>query len=386
MTFVSFAQNLEDVTLWRALGHLENGYYIDVGAYSPHVDSVTHAFYDRGWRGINIEPNPEYLEQLKARRDRDVNLGTAVSEEAGEAVLHIIENTGLTTLQSDIAEMHARNGWKARQITVQTRSLNSIWAEHVPPDQEVHFLKVDVEGHERAVIASLDWTRYRPWIVVVEATVPARDELSCSVWDEILCEAGYEHVYWDGLNRFYLATEHSDLKDAFLNPLDVSDGFTTSDHTSAKSERPTAKQALVQKETAWTTLKRAIRVPRREATGLRSHDETMGPRGRESDYLSSRPLWERLLFRESGKPKRPLRRLLFHKNGKPRGMFRHLVLHQNGRPHSPFRKWMHSEHYQSLPKAVRLPGMDEVGSKSLSRLEAYFMLRLQSARGCKDKT
>ena len=56
MTFVSYAQNFEDVMLWRALREVTHGFYIDVGAADPDSDSVTRAFYDRGWSGINVEP------------------------------------------------------------------------------------------------------------------------------------------------------------------------------------------------------------------------------------------------------------------------------------------------------------------------------------------
>ena len=54
--FVSYAQNFEDVILWRALHDVTPGFYIDIGANSPTIDSVTKAFYERGWRGINVEP------------------------------------------------------------------------------------------------------------------------------------------------------------------------------------------------------------------------------------------------------------------------------------------------------------------------------------------
>lgn len=66
--FVSYAQNCEDVILWRALRHVEHGFYIDAGANDPDMDSVTKAFYERGWRGINIEPIEEWHERLKAHR------------------------------------------------------------------------------------------------------------------------------------------------------------------------------------------------------------------------------------------------------------------------------------------------------------------------------
>ena len=38
MTFVSYAQNGEDVVLWRALSHVENGFYVDVGAADPETE------------------------------------------------------------------------------------------------------------------------------------------------------------------------------------------------------------------------------------------------------------------------------------------------------------------------------------------------------------
>jgi hypothetical protein len=41
----SYAQNFEDVMLWRALGHVAQGFYIDLGAHDPVIDSVSHALY-----------------------------------------------------------------------------------------------------------------------------------------------------------------------------------------------------------------------------------------------------------------------------------------------------------------------------------------------------
>ena len=43
--FVSYAQHGEDVVMWRALGPRTDVFYVDVGAYHPIHDSVTHALY-----------------------------------------------------------------------------------------------------------------------------------------------------------------------------------------------------------------------------------------------------------------------------------------------------------------------------------------------------
>ena len=61
MPFVSYAQNYEDVMLWRVLRDVERGFYVDVGAADPEEWSVTRAFYDRGRSGINVEPLEEYF-------------------------------------------------------------------------------------------------------------------------------------------------------------------------------------------------------------------------------------------------------------------------------------------------------------------------------------
>ncbi|MHC5827470.1 MAG: FkbM family methyltransferase, partial [Nostoc sp.] len=83
MTFISYAQNLEDVLLNRVFKHKINGFYIDVGALHPTVDSVTKAFYDRGWSGINIEPIKENCNIFQKERPKDINLNIALSNSEG---------------------------------------------------------------------------------------------------------------------------------------------------------------------------------------------------------------------------------------------------------------------------------------------------------------
>src|SRR5665811_1404967 len=98
MTFISYAQNLEDVMLWRVLKHIDQGYYIDIGAAWPNEHSITKAFYDHGWHGINVEPNPVFFHQLEESRPRDQNLCLAVSDSEGSMVMNFLEGTGLSTL------------------------------------------------------------------------------------------------------------------------------------------------------------------------------------------------------------------------------------------------------------------------------------------------
>ena len=223
MSFVSYAQNFEDVMIWRALKHVENGFYIDVGANDPTLYSVTRAFYDRGWHGINLEPVDEFFARLEAQRPRDINLKVGAGESAGSFSFFDIPDTGLATSDPTVAQRHRDAGWIVNTIEVPVLPLSDICQKHV--DGEIHFLKIDVEGAEKNVLLGMDFKRWRPWLVVVEATLPMSQETAHAGWEFLLTDAAYEYVYFDGLNRYYVAREHAELKPAFSLPPNVFDDF-----------------------------------------------------------------------------------------------------------------------------------------------------------------
>ncbi|EKY3318379.1 FkbM family methyltransferase [Vibrio cholerae] len=229
MSFISYSQNFEDVMLWRALKNIEEGFYIDIGAAWPDEHSVTKAFYDKGWKGINIEPNLNHFHRLEIERPRDINLQVAVSDTSGALEMTVFEDTGLSTLVSNIAEVHVNNGYQYEKVSVPVVTLTELIEKYLSPEQDVHFLKVDVEGMEERVIKGNNWLSFRPWIIVVEATVPMTDTESYNNWDSLLIESNYLFAYADGLNRFYVAKEHSILIEKFKFPPNVFDQFITYD-------------------------------------------------------------------------------------------------------------------------------------------------------------
>ena len=228
MTFVSYSQNYEDVMLWRSLRSIEHGFYIDVGAAWPDVDSVTKAFYQHGWRGINIEPNEELFLSLKEKRLEDINLNYAISDVNGVLHMNFLSNKGLSTADEEIASGHIERGNLNIRREVEAKTLDQVWVDHVPEGQEVHFVKIDVEGLEKSVISGLDWHSRRPWIVVVEATLPMSQVESHEEWEPILLSAGYLMAYADGLNRFYVAREREELMDRFRYPPNIWDDYVLS--------------------------------------------------------------------------------------------------------------------------------------------------------------
>jgi hypothetical protein len=71
----------------------------------------------------------------------------------------------------------------------------------------IDFLKIDVEGAEADVLAGNDWREVRPRVVVIEAVAPGSMAEAHAAWEPILLANGYGFVFFDGLNRFYLAEE-----------------------------------------------------------------------------------------------------------------------------------------------------------------------------------
>lgn len=223
-TFVSYAQNGEDVILWRALGNVRDGRYVDVGAADPEVDSVTKAFVDRGWRGIDVEPVPQYAERLREARPLNEVVQAAITDEAvGELVLHVFEGTGLSTVGDKVAK--GVSWTSAEEVVVPARSLDDVCASSGLLTGELHFLKIDVEGSEVSVLRSFSLDKWRPWVVVMESTLPNSSIQSFERWDALLVDAGYVFALFDGLNRYYVSPDHRELQEPLSYPACVLDRY-----------------------------------------------------------------------------------------------------------------------------------------------------------------
>ena len=242
MSMISYAQNYEDVMLVRALADVGKGFYIDVGAQHPINGSVTKAFQSRGWRGINIEPVERWFRLICDDRPQDINLNTAISDEPGYVELYDVEDTGLSTVSQDYARRYAKEGWSVVKKRLKAHTLNAVFRAYAPKD--VHFLKVDVEGAEAAVLRSLNLNHFRPWIILVEATKPNSTEPTFDEWEHLLLDARYIFAYDDGLNRFYVASEKEDRLAYFSRPPNFFDDFMPYAESWARTQMDRFSQQL----------------------------------------------------------------------------------------------------------------------------------------------
>lgn len=210
--------------LQRVFRGRKDGFYIDVGAMDPVIESVTKFFYDEGWSGINIEPNEWFYGKLLQERPRDINLNLALGEREERRELYLFERIGNSTFEESSRDRYVERGFEAKNVPVKVTTLASVCRDYVR--RPIDFLKVDCEGWEQFVIKGADWDRFRPTVLIIEATEPGTEIPSWEEWEPYLIEnARYEMVYFDGLNRFYLQRESLDLRSHFELPPNFHDQF-----------------------------------------------------------------------------------------------------------------------------------------------------------------
>ncbi|HEY1542500.1 MAG TPA: FkbM family methyltransferase [Xanthobacteraceae bacterium] len=207
---LSYTQNLEDYHLWLAFAGQATGTYIDVGGGHPVADNVSFWFYERGWNGIVVEPQPELAALYKHLRPRDRVVRGLVGRASGEIdFYHVDRLHGFSTTVREHAEKAKQFGVSYATIRMPVMTLAELCATHHLAT--VDFLKVDVEGGEADVLLGNDWTRFRPKVIVIEAIAPGSNEPAWEAWEPFLLAQGYRFTLFDTLNRFYVAQEHPDI-------------------------------------------------------------------------------------------------------------------------------------------------------------------------------
>ena len=207
----SYPQDMEDVILYNALYNEKEIFYIDIGSNDPVVGSVTKLLYElKGAHGINVEPQKHLVELTNRERPRDINLDVGVGEK-NERKTFFLQHARSTLVDDNVIE----GDCPTEDINIVT--LSQICDEYVPENQKISFLKIDVEGYERQVLLGANFEKYRPEIVLVEATEPETMDYNVDKWEYILLQNNYHFVFTHGVNRYYVANEKKELDSKFLD-------------------------------------------------------------------------------------------------------------------------------------------------------------------------
>lgn len=166
----SYSQEGEDMILKKIFAEKDKGFYIDVGAFHPFLYSNTQLLYEKGWKGINIEPTPGRINLFKRVRKRDINLEYAIGNRKRTLDFQMFTKPALNTFDKKRAQVisNSKQSQLKKTVRIQTRRLDDILNHHLSEHQHIDLLNIDVEGFELQVLKSNDWKKFKPDIILVE--------------------------------------------------------------------------------------------------------------------------------------------------------------------------------------------------------------------------
>lgn len=138
----SYAQNGEDVLIWNLFNKLgiKKPSYIDIGAHHPYEISNTAIFYMNGCRGVNVEANPNLIDEKSGRN-------SFKKERVDEFLLS----------NSDFELKEVRN------IEIKTLEMIIDKVGYMPD-----YMSIDIEGMEYEVLSQYDLLNKGPKVITLE--------------------------------------------------------------------------------------------------------------------------------------------------------------------------------------------------------------------------
>ena len=208
----AFSCHGEDVLLAEIFSRLgiTKGKYIEVGAFHPSIFSNTQHFYEMGWRGTLVEPNPFMAELLRQFRPDDSVMEVA-SGKGGHGELLMFSDWGSSnTFDIQFANkiVEGQSVQIAKRVDVDFKTLTSIFEVHVKRfGSKVDFLSIDVEGMDLEVLASLDLSIFTPTLICIEDISLNLGQAQDSLIYKHLSERKYRLISHNLISSVYLQSD-----------------------------------------------------------------------------------------------------------------------------------------------------------------------------------
>ena len=165
-----YSQGGEDILVSKLFGNKKDGFFVDVGAHHPKHYSNTQLLYEKGWSGINIDPNSNNMKSFRRGRKRDINLQIGISKKPGTLTYYSFSHPCFNTFSKEIADTVSKKKWVEllSKIQVPCHPLRDILTKHVPKNKAIDLLNIDVEGFDMQVLQSNNWKKFHPRVIIIE--------------------------------------------------------------------------------------------------------------------------------------------------------------------------------------------------------------------------
>lgn len=174
--YSQFGEDIIVLNIFQRM-NIPNPSYLDLGAHHPFHISNTALMYERGSRGINVEPNPDLIKAFEIMRPSDINLCVGVAATSGKMNFYRARllGSGKNSFIRSLAEEQGR----VTSLEVPVLTVSDIvrdYAKGMFPD----FLSVDVEGMDYDILKSIDYDKGFPKVICVEMFSGAKGQLDSS--------------------------------------------------------------------------------------------------------------------------------------------------------------------------------------------------------------
>jgi len=168
------------------------GFFVEAGANDGIQQSNTLYFEKhRNWRGILIEPDPALASRCRKTRIKSITVEAALVAPADSGKTVSFTSMGLmghvhgSFKTEGEAQSHVRSAGECFQpspkpIHVRGLTLTEILVQHSV--KKIDLLILDVEGYEAQALSGLEFAKYKPEFILVEARYP--DEIHAILSDK----------------------------------------------------------------------------------------------------------------------------------------------------------------------------------------------------------
>lgn len=198
----SYSQEGEDMILRRLFEKQQTGFYVDVGAHHPKRFSNTYFFYKQRWNGINIDAMPNSMKIFERIRPRDINIEKPISDKKQVLTYYAFNEPALNGFSKELSaerENSNNNYHIIFEKDIETTTLEEIFDENLPKNQQIDFLSIDVEGLDFMVLKSNNFKKYKPKVILIEILGSSLNDIEKDIISEYLQKFNYS-IYAKTIN------------------------------------------------------------------------------------------------------------------------------------------------------------------------------------------
>lgn len=210
---MSYSQTGEDKIVNFLLNYgerkIEKISYLDIGCNHYKNLNNTYSFYQKGHRGVLVEANPNFIDELKKYRPEDTVLNVGIGADESDSMnFYIVNNVDLSSFdKASIEEAQKESPWVeiVEEVQVPMMKMDHVIEQYCNGTPTM--VSLDTEGLEMAILGTLDFEKYRPLVFIIETiSYSAHIQIDKKRMDilNFMSEKGYGEFAFTGVNSIFV--------------------------------------------------------------------------------------------------------------------------------------------------------------------------------------